>query len=121
MHILSKIAELYETFLIALGKEFTEPVGAPTVTPFRLVDMYTSPTHKTVCTADSQLRVLICTVVFGLGVNSSEVRQVIHWGPPSDIEEYMQQTSTCFTPGEEGSIVTHNESVIPGKQKTKAR
>ena len=35
-------AALYETFLIALGKEFTEPVGAPNVTPFQLVDMYTN-------------------------------------------------------------------------------
>ena len=39
-------AELYETFLIALGKEFTEPVGTPNVTPFRLVDMYTNPTQN---------------------------------------------------------------------------
>ena len=38
-------AALYETFLIALGNKFTEPVGAPNVTPFLLVDMYTSPTH----------------------------------------------------------------------------
>ena len=100
-------AALYETFLIALDKEFTEPVGAPNVTPFRLVDMYTSPTHKTVkdsivssfCTADSQLRVVICTVAFGLGVNSPDVRQVIHWGPPSDIEEYMQQTGRAGRDG----------------------
>ena len=29
--------------------------------------------------------------------------------------------ATFFTNGEEGSIVTHNGSVIPGKHKTKAR
>ena len=29
--------------------------------------------------------------------------------------------ATCFTGGEEGSIVTHNGSIIPGKQKTKAQ
>ena len=63
--------------------------------------------HKTVkdsivssfCTADSQLRVVICTVAFGLGVNSPDVRQVIHWGPPSDIEEYMQQTGRAGRDG----------------------
>ena len=43
------------------------------------------------CMVDSQLRVVICTVAFGLGVNSPDVSQVIHWGPPSDIEEYMHQ------------------------------
>ena len=31
-------------------------------------------------------------VAFGLGVNSPDISQVIHWGPPSDIEDYMQQT-----------------------------
>ena len=35
-------AALYKTFLIALGKEFIEPVGAPNVSPFQLVDMYTN-------------------------------------------------------------------------------
>ena len=77
------------------------------MTPFRLVDMYTNPTHKTVkdaivssfCTAVSQLRIVICTVAFGLGVNSPDVRQVIHWGPPSDIEEYMQQTGRAGRDG----------------------
>ena len=61
----NKSAALYETFLIALGKEFTEPVGAPNVTQFLLVDMYTSPTHKAGKDAivssfhmvDSQLRI----------------------------------------------------------------
>ena len=91
-------AALYETFLIALGNEFTEPVGAPNVMPLLLVDIYTSPTHKagkdaivsSFHTADSQLYVVICTLC--LGVNFPDVRQVIHWGPPSDIEEYMHQT-----------------------------
>ena len=91
--------------MIALGKEFTEPVGAPNVTPFLLVDTYTSPMHKagkdtivsSFCMVDSQLCVVICTAAFGLGVNSPDVRQVIHWGPPSDIEEYMQQGHACRT------------------------
>ena len=98
-------AALYETVLIALGNEFTEPVGAPNVTPFLLVDTYTSPTHKTVKvaivssfhTAGSQLYVVICTLC--LGVNFPDVRQVIHWGPPSDIEEYMHQTGCAGRDG----------------------
>ena len=93
-------AALYKTFLIALGKEFAEPVGAPNVTQFLLVDTYTSPMNKagkdaivsSFRTADSQLCVVICTAAFGLGVNSPNIRQMIHWGPPSDIEEYMHQT-----------------------------
>ena len=55
--------------------------------------------QERICTADSQLRVVICTVAFGLGINSPDVRQVIHWGPPSDIEEYMQQTGRAGRDG----------------------
>ena len=50
---------------------------------------------------DSQLCVVICTAAFGLGVNSPDVSQVIHWGPPSDIEEYMQQTGRA---GQDGRL-----------------
>lgn len=108
-----KCAALYEMFRITLGKEFTEPIGAPNVSRFRLVDMYTNPTHSTVkdtivsyfCKAHSNLRIVICTVAFGLGVNSPDVRQVIHWGPPADIEEYMQQTGRAGRDGELASAL----------------
>ena len=62
--------------------------------------MYTHCTDETVknyicsamCNAKSRLRVLICTVAFGMGINCAAVMKVIHWGPPPDIESYMQET-----------------------------
>ena len=39
---------LYHFFLSLLKNEFTEPVGAPNLAQFRLVDMYTSVTRKSV-------------------------------------------------------------------------
>ena len=55
----------YQLYLSQLKKEFTEPIGAPNVSRFRLVDMYASVTDKEVqdsiiasfCKSDTSLRV----------------------------------------------------------------
>ena len=39
-------ASIYYFFLSSLKHEFTEPISAPNVSQFRLVDMYTGVTHK---------------------------------------------------------------------------
>ena len=41
-------AELYKFFYSALKDEFTEPVGAPNLVRYRLVDMFMSATDQTV-------------------------------------------------------------------------
>jgi ATP-dependent DNA helicase RecQ len=38
-----------------------------------------------------QLRVLICTNAAGMGVNYSELYNVIHYGPPKEIDSFVQQ------------------------------
>ena len=43
---------------------------------------------------ESTIRVLVCTVAFGMGVNIQTVRQVIHWGPAADILSYWQEIGT---------------------------
>ena len=92
-------ANIYEYFCCQLGKEFTHPIGAPNIACFRLVDMYSSVTvstvkgeiEKSMKKEESTLRVLICTNAFGMGVDCQGVRSVIHWGPPRDLEEYLQE------------------------------
>ena len=37
-------------------------------------------------------RVLITTVAFGMGIDYPDVRQVIHYGPPDNMEAYVQET-----------------------------
>ena len=99
---------LYQLFLSQLKKEFTEPIGAPNVSKFRLVDIYTSVTDKEVqdsiiasfCKSDTPLRVLICTIAFGMGLDCQDVVQVIHWGPASNLEAYMQE---CGRAGRNGN------------------
>jgi ATP-dependent DNA helicase RecQ len=91
---------LYRFFKHGLGKDFTFPRGSPDVSKHRLVDMFTNVTEGTVkesiissmCNDGEILRVLICTVAFGMGLNTEGVREVIHWGISSDIESYIQET-----------------------------
>jgi len=82
-----------------LGRQFTESVGAPDLPEFRLLDMFHSSVDivikEHILNSFSQhlhLRVVIATVVFGMGINCNDVRQVFHVGPPEDIECYIQET-----------------------------
>ncbi len=60
---------------------------------------YMSGTEQTVqnaifhlfCTK-SVLRLVVATIAFGMGVDCPDVRKVIYYGPPSDIEKYVQKT-----------------------------
>ena len=75
--------------------------GAPySLAEYRLVDSFTKGTESHVkdsilrsCTeSKSVLRLIICTAAFGMGINCVGVSRVIYWGPPNDVETYIQQT-----------------------------
>ena len=34
----------------------------------------------------------MATVAFGMGLDSPNVRYVLHWGPPENLEQYVQET-----------------------------
>ncbi len=92
--------QLFKFMRARLGKEYTDPVGAPDLARFRLVDMFTACTHPPVkdsilqsyCNPSSCLRVVIATVAFGMGLDCPNVRHIIHWGVPDDVESYLQET-----------------------------
>ena len=94
---------VFHFFRSQLQHEFTEPIGAPNLSSFRLVDMFTSITHKDVqksiiasfCQSAVPLRIVICTIAFGMGLDCADVSQVIHWGPASDLESYMQECGSA--------------------------
>ena len=83
-----------------LRDNFTEPPGVGVdIVECRLVDMFTSGTHsdvkevilKSFQSRTAPLRIVIATIALGLGIDCPDVRQIIHLGPPSDIEDYIQQ------------------------------
>lgn len=73
----------------------------------RIVEMYHAGTptsaknhiSKSMSTDDGNVRVLICTVAFGMGVNCKRVRRVIHFGPSKSVELYVQE---CGRAGRDG-------------------
>ena len=91
----------------SLKEDLTEPVGAPTLAMFRLVNMYTGVAPKSIQDAivtsfgksNALLCVVICTIEFGMGIDCADVHQVINWGPSSDIESYVQE---CGRAGRNG-------------------
>lgn len=79
---------------------FLYPSDAPNLSKFRLVDMFTSCTElhvknqilESFTSPNSPLRIVIATIAFGLGINCPDIRQIIHLGPPDDVESYLQAT-----------------------------
>ena len=41
---------------------------------------------------DSHLKVIICTIAFGMGVNCQNVHESFHFGPSSSITSYVQES-----------------------------
>lgn len=91
---------IYAYLTNRLGKEVLEPIGAPNLSVYRLVDMFTACTPKKVkdsiianfTAVNSPLRVVVATIAFGMGLDCPDVSKIIHWGPPGDIESYLQET-----------------------------
>ena len=92
-------SHIYSFFQYILRADFTEPPNKSIAVPeYRLVDMFTSGTHpevkeiilKSFKSRTAPLRIVIATIAFGLGIDCADVRQVIHLGPLTDIEDYVQ-------------------------------
>ena len=71
------------------------------------MDMFTSCTEvgvknqslESFTSPNSTLRVVIATIAFVLGVDCPDIRQIIHLGPPEDVEGYLQATGRAGRDG----------------------
>ena len=43
----------------------------------------------------SEIRVLVSTIAFGMGVSIPDIRKVVHWGASKTILSYWQEVGRC--------------------------
>ena len=104
---------LYRFFREYLGAHFTYPQGSRDQCGSRLVDMFHSCTEPCVkesiiaslTSTMSPLRVLIATVAFGLGIDISDIRTIIHFGASEDVESYVQAVGRAGRDGSQASAM----------------
>ena len=69
----------------------------------------------TMCNQSSNLRIVIATSAFGMGIDCPDIHEGIHWGPPCNVETYAQesgrasknnlQSAACMLCGDPGRYV----------------
>ncbi|CAB4004938.1 Werner syndrome ATP-dependent helicase, partial [Paramuricea clavata] len=78
----------------------------------KIFAMYHKKTHKLVkstierefCEEDGIVRVVFCTIAFGMGVNVKGAHLVIHVGPSGDLDDYLQESGRI---GRTGNQLNH--------------
>ena len=78
----------------------------------RLFAMYHKMTDKRVkrtieeefCKPNGSVRVLFCSIAFGMGVNVRNIYLDIHLGPSGDLDDYLQETERV---GRDTSQISH--------------
>ena len=51
------------------------------------------------------LRIILATTAFGMGVDCSDVQMIYHWGPPDSLEEYVQESGRAGRDGQASKAV----------------
>ena len=107
-------ADLYEHFHLSLGDDSYFPTDAQKISVNRLFGMFhaqTLPRIKehiltSMCSPDGIVRVVFATIALGMGVNFASLNTIIHYGAPSSLDDYFQESGwTHRRPGKVSYIL----------------
>ena len=106
---------LYATIRYKMKEAFTDPPGYPDFDEFRMVELYTRVSRsekreaviKLFMPTDSKIRLIIATTAFGMGINCQSIARIIHWGLPSNTEEYVQETGRAGRDGSDAEAILY--------------
>ena len=112
-HSYQDCTNLYLNVSRALGKHITYPAGYPNLLKYRLLTMYTRASTDEMKSSimsifsleNSSLRLVIATTSFSMGIDIPDIREVIHWGPPNDLEQYAQEIGRAGRDGKDSLAV----------------
>ena len=55
-----------------------------------------------------KIRLVVATRAYGMGVDCPDIRRIIHWGSPSTIEGYVQETGRAGRDGASAIAILYN-------------
>ena len=93
----AQAATIWRMFEYNLGRKIY--ASEKQVPENRLVEMFHAGTPErvkqyilnNVTNELGNIRVLVCTIAFGMGVNCKGVHRIVHFGPPKSVESYLQE------------------------------
>ncbi|XP_044170887.1 ATP-dependent DNA helicase RecQ-like, partial [Acropora millepora] len=108
-----RCSEIYHLFMQSLGAKAYYPPCATKTSENRMVAMYhsgTSPSIQEIVLAslsdpNGKIRIIIATTALGMGVDIKGLHRIINYGPPSDIESYMQELGRAGRDGKQSEAL----------------
>ena len=108
-----RCSEIYHLFMQSLGAKAYYPPCATKTSENRMVATYhsgTSPSIQEIVLAslndpNGKVRIIIATTALGMGVDIKGLHRIINYGPPSDIESYIQELGRAGRDGKQSEAL----------------